>query len=278
MRKNQKGFLIALCLCMLSLSGVFGVYQYRKGLSSEPQNEVPKQNAQAAEQEETEQEAANSRGAVAQADTKEKEAEQAKIDTEEDIYEIGEAELAKAETQEEETAPEEEPAEEEAQNEETEETEEEEVVEETGGQVQSDRLSFSESSRLLWPVNGDVILNYSMDKSIYFSTLNQYKYHPAIVISAPVGSEVQCAARGKVSEISVDEETGTTLYMDLGDGYEAVYGQLKEVAVEEGDVVEPGRLLGYVSEPTKYYTLEGSNLYFQLLKKNEPVNPMGFIE
>ncbi len=278
MRKNQKGFLIALCLCMLSLSGVFGVYQYRKGLSSEPQNEVPKQNAQAAEQEETEKEAANSRGAVAQADTKEKEAEQAKIDTEEDIYEIGEAELAKAETQEEETAPEEEPAEEEAQNEETEETEEEEVVEETGGQVQSDRLSFSESSRLLWPVNGDVILNYSMDKSIYFSTLNQYKYHPAIVISAPVGSEVQCAARGKVSEISVDEETGTTLYMDLGDGYEAVYGQLKEVAVEEGDVVEPGRLLGYVSEPTKYYTLEGSNLYFQLLKKNEPVNPMGFIE
>ena len=91
MRKNQKGFLIALCLCMLSLSGVFGVYQYRKGLSSEPQNEVPKQNAQAAEQEETEKEAANSRGAVAQADTKEKEAEQAKIDTEQQHPEFGHA-------------------------------------------------------------------------------------------------------------------------------------------------------------------------------------------
>lgn len=278
MHKNQKGFLIALCLCLLSLSGVFGVYQYRKGLSSEPQKEEQKQNLQVAEQEEPEKEAANSRGAVAQADTKEKEAEQAKIDTEEDIYEIGEAELAKAEDQEEETTPEEEPTEENtAENEEEEKTEEEEV-EETGGEVQSDRLSFSENSKLLWPVNGDVILNYSMDKSIYFSTLNQYKYHPAVVISAPVGSEVQCAAKGKVSEISVDEEIGTTVYMELGDGYEAVYGQLKEVAVEEGDIVEPGRLLGYVSEPTKYYTLEGSNLYFQLLKKHEPVNPMGFIE
>ncbi len=274
MHKNQKGFLIALCLCMLSLSGIFGVYQYRKGLSSEPQKEIPKQSAQVEEPKETEKEAANSRGAVAQADTKEKEAEQAKIDTEEDIYDIGEAELAKAETETQEEIPEEEESVGEEENEET----EEEEVEETGGQVQSDRLSFSESSKLLWPVNGDVILNYSMDKSIYFSTLNQYKYHPAIVISAPVGSEVQCAARGKVSEISVDEETGTTLYMELGDGYEAVYGQLKEVAVEEGDIVEPGRLLGYVSEPTKYYTLEGSNLYFQLLKKNEPVNPMGFIE
>ena len=36
MRKNQKGFLIALCLCMLSISGIFGVYQYQKGSAPEP--------------------------------------------------------------------------------------------------------------------------------------------------------------------------------------------------------------------------------------------------
>ncbi len=275
MRKNQKGFLIALCLCMLSVSGIFGVYQYRKGLAvPEPEKEVPRQSAQVQEQEEPEKEAANSSGTVAQADTEEEEAEQAKIDTEEDIYEIGEAELAQTEEipQEpliaEETPAEEPPAEEVPQ-------EEEESVETSG---QSDRLSFSDQSKILWPVNGDVILNYSMDKSIYFSTLNQYKYHPAIVISAPVGSEVHCAARGKVSKIYVNEETGTTVLMQLGKGYDAVYGQLKEVAVEEGDVVEQGSLIGYVSEPTKYYTLEGSNLYFQLLKKSQPINPMDYME
>lgn len=275
MRKNQKGFLIALCLCMLSVSGIFGVYQYRKGLAvPEPEKEVPRQSAQVQEQEEPEKEAANSSGTVAQADTEEEEAEQAKIDTEEDIYKIGEAELAQTEEipQEpliaEETPAEEPPAEEVPQ-------EEEESVETSG---QSDRLSFSDQSKILWPVNGDVILNYSMDKSIYFSTLNQYKYHPAIVISAPVGSEVHCAARGKVSKIYVNEETGTTVLMQLGKGYDAVYGQLKEVAVEEGDVVERGSLIGYVSEPTKYYTLEGSNLYFQLLKKSQPINPMDYME
>ncbi len=275
MRKNQKGFLIALCLCMLSVSGIFGVYQYRKGLAvPEPEKEVPRQSAQVQEQEEPEKEAANSSGTVAQADTEEEEAEQAKIDTEEDIYKIGEAELAQTEEipQEpliaEETPAEEPPAEEVPQ-------EEEESVETSG---QSDRLSFSDQSKILWPVNGDVILNYSMDKSIYFSTLNQYKYHPAIVISAPVGSEVHCAARGKVSKIYVNEETGTTVLMQLGKGYDAVYGQLKEVTVEEGDVVEQGSLIGYVSEPTKYYTLEGSNLYFQLLKKSQPINPMDYME
>lgn len=278
MRKNQKGFLIALCLCMLSISGIFGVYQYRKGLTEEPQPSAPKQSAQTEEVQEPESEAANSEGTIAQADTKEEEADQAKIETEEDIYEIGEAELAQANETTDQTT-EETPVEE--SNEETKETEEEEEessVETSADQVQTDQLSFSKDSSLMWPVDGDVILNYSMDKSIYFSTLNQYKYHPAIVISAPVGSEVHCAARGKVSQITVNEETGTTLTMDLGDGYEAVYGQLKELAVNEGDVVESGALLGYVSEPTKYYTLEGSNLYFQMLKDQEAVNPMSFIE
>lgn len=263
MHKNQKGFLIALCLCMLSVSGIFGVYQYRKGQTGEPEKTVPKQSAQVEETPEPEREAANSEGTVAQADTQEKKTEEAKIETEEDIYEIGEAELAQTE----------EPAEATAEAE-----PEEETMETAGDQVQADLLSFAEDSKIMWPVDGDVILNYSMDKSIYFSTLNQYKYHPAIVISAPVGSEVQCAAKGEVKEISVNEETGTTLTMDLGNRYEAVYGQLKEVAVEEGDIVESGDLLGYVSEPTKYYTLEGSNLYFQLLKNGEPVNPMNFIE
>lgn len=276
MRRNQKGFLIALCLCMLSISGIFGVYQYRKGLAEEPQPSAPKQNAQTEEVQEPESEAANSEGTIAQADTKEEEADQAKIETEEDIYEIGEAELAQANETTDQT-PEETPVEE--SNEETKETEEEEnSVETSADQVQTDQLSFSKDSSLMWPVDGDVILNYSMDKSIYFSTLNQYKYHPAIVISAPVGSEVHCAAKGKVSQITVNEETGTTLTMDLGDGYEAVYGQLKELSVNEGDVVETGALLGYISEPTKYYTLEGSNLYFQMLKDQEAVNPMSFIE
>ena len=66
--------------------------------------------------------------------------------------------------------------------------------------------------------------------------------------------------------------------MDLGSGYQAVYGQLKEISVEKGDMVEAGSVIGYVSEQTKYYTLEGSNLYFQLRKNDEPVNPMDYLE
>lgn len=275
MRRNQKGFLIVLCLCMLSVSGVIGVYQYRKGQNQEAEPETPQQSAQTEETQETgpEKEAANSEGTVAQADTEEN-LDEAKIETEEDIYEIGEAELAQAEETEEDAASEE--TEETAVQ--SEEAEEEPSEEEEADTSETEQFAFADDSRLIWPVDGDVILNYSMDKSIYFSTLNQYKYHPAIVISAEVGSEVRCAARGEVTDISVNEETGTTLTMDIGSGYQAIYGQLKEVTVEEGDTVESETVIGYVSEPTKYYTLEGSNLYFQLLKNREPVNPMDYME
>ena len=78
--------------------------------------------------------------------------------------------------------------------------------------------------------------------------------------------------------MEVNAQTGNTVTMDLGNGYEAVYGQLKEVPVQEGNYVEQGELVGYLSEPTKYYSVEGCNLYFQLLKDGEPVNPMEYMD
>lgn len=139
-------------------------------------------------------------------------------------------------------------------------------------------LHFSPKKDLAWPMEGDVILNYSMDQTVYFATLEQYKYNPAVIISGKVNDAVRAAATGKITQIQTNEETGLTVTMDLGDGYTAVYGQLKEVLYNEGAVVEAGNTIGYIAEPTKYYSVEGSNLYFELLKGKEPVNPMKYLE
>lgn len=258
MHRKQKGFLIALCLCVLSVSGIFGIYRYQKEQTNLPELPVKEETQAVVPKKEPEKQAASSTGTTARADTEEKKTEQAKIETEEDIEHIGEAELAKLETEEI--------------------SEEAEIIETQTEPAETEMFSFAQNSTLMWPTDGNVILDYSMDKSIYFATLNQYKYHPAIVIGAEEGTDVWCAADGKVSKIQVDEETGTTVTMDIGSGYKAVYGQLKELTVQEGDVVEAGTRLGYISEPTKYYTEEGSNLYFQLLKDAEPVDPMEYLE
>ena len=143
---------------------------------------------------------------------------------------------------------------------------------------QPDALAFSENDLLIWPVDGNVLMNYSMDQTVYFSTLDQYKYNPALIISGEVGKEVIASARGIVKSIEENAQTGTTVTMDLGNGYEAVYGQLKEVPVQEGKYLEQGETVGCLNEPTKYYSVEGCSLYFQLLKDGQPVNPMEYLD
>ena len=138
-------------------------------------------------------------------------------------------------------------------------------------------LHFGQDSALTWPLVGNVLLNYSMDKTIFFPTLRQYKYNPSIVISATQGADVGCAADGIVESVYQDAKTGMTIVMRLGDGYELTYGQLQEVTVEEGDYVETGAYIGKVAAPTKYYTAEGTNVYFKMTKDGEPVNPMNYL-
>ena len=119
-------------------------------------------------------------------------------------------------------------------------------------------LSFSaETDQLLWPIAGNILMDYSMDKTVYFSTLDQYKYNPAIIIEGSVDQNVLSAASGKVISIENVDETGTTITMDIGSGYQVIYGQIKEPVVQ----------------PTRFYSKEGSNLYFQVLKDGESINP-----
>ena len=137
---------------------------------------------------------------------------------------------------------------------------------------------FNAVEDLTWPLQGNVIMNYSMDQTIYFATLDQYKYNPAVIIQAEVNSPINAVAEGIVTAVETNEETGATITVDMGDGYSARYGQLKEIPKNQGDYVENGEILGYISEPTKYYSVEGANLYFQLLKDGAPVNPMEYFE
>ena len=163
---------------------------------------------------------------------------------------------------------------------EEEDTENDETEEETSSTEFSNAvtLSFSEAEGLTRPSAGEIILPYSMESSIYFATLDQYKYHPAVVFTAIEGDLVNAGADGKVISIFQNEEIGLAVTLDLGDGYKATYGQLKDVQVSEGSYVDKGDALASVKAATKYYSAEGTNLYFQLTKDGTPVNPEGLFK
>lgn len=135
-------------------------------------------------------------------------------------------------------------------------------------------LSFSEADRLMMPLAGNILINYSADKSVYFPTLQQYKCNPALIIGAAVGEPVKAAEDGLVSRIYQDAVTGNTVIMELGNGYEVVYGQLDNITVSEGSYVAEGETFAQIAEPTRYYSVEGSNLYLKLTKDGVPENPI----
>ena len=135
-------------------------------------------------------------------------------------------------------------------------------------------LSFNDGDSLVWPVVGNVLVNYSMDKTVYFPTLDQYKYNPAIIIQANEGDMITAAAAGKVISVMEDPQIGHAVIMDLGNGYEVTYGQLTNILVSEGSYVSMGDLIAQVAAPTKYFSIEGTNVYFKLTKDGEPINPM----
>ena len=272
MMKREKTLRIALSCALLLAVAAAGVTMYRSENSVKKQDENQAEEQQMAEEthlsdlSQGQEDAMNSGGS----DTEDVTSDQAQAENTEALSEDTQGQQEPAQTPE--------ASAEEAQGQqETQEEAAEEPAEDTAAQV-APELNFTEDTIMLWPVNGEVVIDYSMDATTYFPTLDQYKYNPSLVMSAAVGDPVQAAANGQVLSISEDVETGTTLTMDMGNGYQAVYGQLKDVAVQEGQTVEAGTIIGYVNDPTRYYVEEGANLYFAMTKDGAPVDPMIYIE
>ncbi len=118
---------------------------------------------------------------------------------------------------------------------------------------------------LAWPAaeEGKVIMNYSMDQTVYFfKSLDQYRYNPAVIIGAKVNDKVTSAAAGSVLDVSNNEVTGCTVTMNLGDGYKAIYGQLKEVSKKQEIMLLRERSLAISVNRQKILLRRGQQLIF----------------
>ncbi|MBQ2287431.1 MAG: M23 family metallopeptidase [Lachnospiraceae bacterium] len=138
--------------------------------------------------------------------------------------------------------------------------------------------TFGEEAQMVMPTEGDVLKPFSMDTTIYFDTLDQYKCNPAMLIKADVNQEVVASFGGKVESVAEDAVNGSMIIVDMGNGYKAIYGQMKDIGVKEGDTIVKGQVIGNVAQPTKYFAEEGSHLYFGMTKEDAPVNPQDYLE
>ena len=107
---------------------------------------------------------------------------------------------------------------------------------------------FNDDEEMLWPVSGQILMDYNTTTAVFDKTLEQYRTNDSICISAPLGSPVCASADGIVTSITKDEEKGVTVSIDHGNGWLSTYSQLKDnVNVSEGQAVFSGEKIGSVN-------------------------------
>lgn len=124
------------------------------------------------------------------------------------------------------------------------------------------------------PLDGKIQKMYSLDKVIYSKTLEQWKTHDGIDISADEGTEVKSIEKGVVDSIQNDSFYGTTIQIEHKSGYRSVYCNLDEnVYVSVGDSVIKGQKIGKVGNTSIGEYLDDPHLHFMLYLNDESINP-----
>lgn len=128
------------------------------------------------------------------------------------------------------------------------------------------------------PTEGDVIMEFAMDKLLFNSTLKQWTTHKGIDIAANEDAAVKAVLAGTVESVNEDALMGQTIVIAHEGGYKSVYSNLKkEVSVAKGDKVEKDKEIGKVGKSALSEFDMDSHLHFEFLVNDKSVNPMEFM-
>jgi murein DD-endopeptidase MepM/ murein hydrolase activator NlpD len=138
---------------------------------------------------------------------------------------------------------------------------------------------FDDSKEMSWPVEGRILMDYSVDTAVYDKTLDQYRTNDSLCIEAAADTEVCAAADGIVEAISNDRVNGNMVVLDHGNGWRTTYSQLRDdINVTEGEVVCKGETVGRVGTPSVYSEALGTHLTFTVSRDNNNIDPKLVLE
>lgn len=150
----------------------------------------------------------------------------------------------------------------------------EDEVEEGAGDEPLAFAYFDTSQAMQWPVFGEVVMDFSIDRLIYDRTLDQFRTNDSISIAAELGTQVLAAAEGVVDRIGHSRENGNYVVINHGNGWLTTYSQLQDgVLVSMGDVVSAGQPVGGVGSPSVFSVLLGNHIGFRVENNGATVDP-----
>ncbi len=124
--------------------------------------------------------------------------------------------------------------------------------------------------RFWWPLQGEITTYFGEKEGYYIGGA-----HTGIDIAANIGAPVRAAAAGKVVvALKQADNLGWHIVLDHGDGWSTVYGHLSRFAVDEGDSVERGQVIGSVGDTGFSF---GPHLHFEVRRWGTPVDPLKYL-
>ena len=129
------------------------------------------------------------------------------------------------------------------------------------------------------PLVGSVAKGHSTEVPVFSNTLNEWRVHTGIDISAEEGSEVYAVSDGTVSAVFADPFHGRTVEITHSAGIVSVYSNLSAdgIAVNVGDSVASGDKIGVVGDTSLTELADEPHLHFEMKLNGVSVNPLDYI-
>ncbi len=148
------------------------------------------------------------------------------------------------------------------------------------GNLNTDTPTIDEEENLLptfvLPVTGDISIDFSDTVPVFSQTMNDYRTHLGVDISASLGSDVIAVADGTVTNVWDDPFMGTCVSIEHSGNAVSIYKNLDPV-VKDGIIigasVKSGDVIGAIGESAMNEIAEEPHLHYELKVDNKHVDP-----
>ena len=134
-----------------------------------------------------------------------------------------------------------------------------------------------DSPTYVLPADGYVLKGFSMDMPVWSLTMEDYRTHSGIDVSAACGSAVYAMTGGVITDISEHPLMGTSMTVIQDDSHVAVYSNLASELPEgiaEGATVSAGQVIASVGDTSLIESCDTDHLHLELYTPaGECINP-----
>lgn len=127
------------------------------------------------------------------------------------------------------------------------------------------------TGRLPWPVDGQVLTRFGMQRHPQFKTM---VFRRGIEIAVREGEPVRAVSDGQVAYADWYKGYGKLVIIEHGPGFYSLYGNLSRLDLNKGDPVNRGQVLGLAGETG---SLKGAKLYFEIRRNGEAQDPLSWL-